>query len=102
MEVTSTDNGLTLNIDNKEIVAVRISVGKYSNASITVSPGKDEYFDMIYEWYDTDAIPTLVLELLSLIKNKNEKASFDNKDGFIYKNEDLYEEYVSFKDKNKE
>lgn len=97
MDVQTSDKNFSITIDNKEIVAVRISVGKYSSASIAVAPSKDEYFDMYYEWSGEEYIPGFVLEILSYIKNKNEKADFKTKDGFIYKNEELYKDYVEFK-----
>jgi len=99
MDTNIGDNNMSITIDNKEIVAVRISVGNYSTASIAVSPDKSEYFDMYYEWSGEDYIPNFVLEVLSFIKKKNEKADFKSKDGFVYKNPELYEKYLEFKKK---
>lgn len=97
MDTNVSDGGFSISIDNKEVVSVRVSVGSYSSASISVSPNKNEYCDIYYEWSGDEGIPTFVLEVLSFIKKKNEKASLDIKDGFVYKNEELYKDYLEFK-----
>lgn len=99
MDTQLNENNFSIVIENKEIVAVRVNVGRYSSASITVAPSKDEFFDMYYEWSGEDYIPGFVLEVLSYVKSKNEKADFKTKDGFVYKNEELYKSYLEFKNR---
>lgn len=96
METTMTDNGFDIRISGDEIVYVSVSAsGDYNNASIVLKPADEEYFDCYYSWKGKDNIPAFVLEIMSFIKRNSDQGSFNTK-GTVYKNEDLYKEYLEF------
>ena len=96
MDTNRTENGFNISFIADEIVHVSISASSdYNSASIVVKPDKDEYFDCYYSWKGSDNIPNFVLEIMSFIKRNSDQGDF-GKDGIIYKNEDLYKDYLKF------
>lgn len=100
METTMTDNGFNVSFNADEIVHVSISANSdYNSASIVVKPAQDEYFDCYYSWKGSDNIPTFVLEIMSFIKRNTEQSGELTK-GTVYKNEELYKDYLEFINKS--